>query len=310
MKTDGNQSQAVKLTRKKKKVITYTSLIGLAFVLPAVLLNLVFDWYPMLDGIRMSFYRWDGYSEGTFIGLDNFIEMFTKDDLFIRSIGNMLFFLVWSLILMIPTIIACVVMFRVKNQKRQFVYRVLICLPMVVPSMVFLLLWQVFIYDYRIGVLNQILEILGLASLKQVWLGQEKIARFSILFMQIPWVGANACLIYLGGLKSIPDSVWEACELDGVGPITKLLRFELPLIMGQFKLNLIGVLGGTITGYGSQLILAPNNLYVLVPGLHMYNEAFNSYRYGYSSAIGLVLFVVALVITLITMKFLKSEAID
>lgn len=291
----------------KRKRYKKTALMGLLFVAPAVIFSLTFDWYPMLDGIIKSFYNWNGYNEPTFVGLDNFKEIF-RDEVIWVSIKNMMFFLIGGLILMFPTMIASVVLFRIKNSKLQYRYRILFCIPMVVPGMVTTLMWQ-FMYNPQYGLFNKFFELIGRPEWQQTWLGDPNLVKWCLIFMGFPFVSTNAALIYLGGLKGIPDTVWEAAALDGVGPIRKFFSLEFPLILGQFKLNLIGCITGGITGYGAQLILTQGGpgFSSMVPGMYMYNSAFSGHRYGYASSIGLVLFAVSLCITLLTMKFLKSS---
>jgi raffinose/stachyose/melibiose transport system permease protein len=281
-------------------------LLGLAFVAPALLLNLVFDWYPMFDGIYRSFYRWDGYNTAVWVGLGNF-ERLLNDSVFRTALWNMAFFLVAAIVLMLPTIVASVVLFRIRHQRTQFVYRVLFCIPMVVPWLVIMLMWQ-FMYNPQYGLFNRLIEALGMPDLQQTWLGDSELVKWCLVFMGFPFVTTNAALIYLGGLKSVSESVWEAAALDGVGPVQKLLYLELPLIAGQFKLNLIGTITAAMTGYGTQLILTKGGpgFASMVPGLYMYLSAFKSQKYGYAAAIGLTLFLMSLVITLLSMKFFKD----
>jgi raffinose/stachyose/melibiose transport system permease protein len=282
-------------------------LMGLLFIAPAIIMNLIFDWFPMFEGLVRSFYKWDGYKTAKFIALDNFIDIF-KDDVFWTSMGNMLFFLVMALILMFPTVIASVILFRIRNLKAQYLYRVLFCIPMVVPWMVILLMWQ-FMYNPQYGLFNRGLEALGLEALKQTWLGNSDLVKWCLVFMGFPFVTTNAALIYLGGLKSVSDSVWEAGALDGVGPLSRFFYLEMPLITGQFKLNLIGAISAAITGYGVQLVLTKGGpgFASMVPGLYMYFSAFKSQKYGYASALGLVLFALSLLVTLATMRFIRNE---
>lgn len=282
-------------------------IIGILFVLPAVLFNIIFDWYPIAEGMIRSFYNWNGYSTPIFIGIDNFIEIFS-DKVFWVSCGNMIFFLVLALILMFPTIIASVVLFRVKNKRLQYIYRVLFCIPMVIPGVVLTLMWQ-FMFNVQYGLFNNLLDLFHLETWKQTWLADHDLVKWCIVFMGFPFVSTNAALIYQGGLKSISDSVWEAAALDGIGPLRKFFSLEFPLIVGQFKLNLIGVISGAITGYGTQLILTGGGpgFSSMVPGLYMYNAAFSAQRYGFSSAVGLILFMLSLSITLLSMKFLKNR---
>lgn len=291
--------------KRKRKFKTY--MIAYMFVLPALLFNLIFDWLPMLQGVVMSFFRWDGFRTPRFIGLKNF-EQILSDPVFWISVKNMVFFFVMGLVLMVPTILATIVLFRIKNKKTQYLYRILLCIPMVVPFMVVLLMWQ-FMYNPQYGFFNQLLEAIGLGGYQQTWLGNPALARWCVIFMGFPFISTNAALIYLGGLQSIDEGIWEAAQLDGITPFKKLIYLELPLIKGQFKLNLISVLVGGITGYTTQMVLTKGGpgFETLVPGLYMYNKAFGAKQYGYASAVGLLLFIISAAISLLTLKYLRSD---
>lgn len=295
-----------KVYRKKNRIRGI--FVGLLFILPAVLSNLIFDWIPMFDGIIKSFYTWTTKNpELKFVGLQNFIRVLT-DPQFHSSIRNMLFFLAANLILMLPNIICCVVLFRIKREKSKYVYRVLLCLQMVVPSLVFSLMW-IFILGYDFGAINNMIESLGFDRV--MFLGDPDLVKWTILLTGIPFVNANTALIYLGGLNGIDESVWEAAALDGVGPVRKFISLELPLITGQFKLNLIGVIGASITSYATQLIYWNASVHegIITPGLLMYFKAFpntGAPDYGYSYALGLILFIVSLTVSTVLMKLIKS----
>ena len=292
-----------------RKIFSYSALIGFLFVLPALASNIIFDWIPMLDGIYKSFFTWTNKNpELVFVGMGNFLRVL-KDPEFLASIQNMVFFLIANLLLMFPTIFFSVVLFRVKNDKNQYVYRVLTCLPMVVPGLVFTLMW-IFILGYDFGAINNLLVSMGYERI--MFLSNPAYIKWTILLTGIPFVSANTALIYLGGLNGISDSVWDASKIDGVGPIRKFFSLELPLILGQFKLNLIGVIGASITAYGTQLIYHNSAVHsgIITPGLLMYFKAFpntGAPDYGYSYALGLILFVVSLTISLLAMKFIKSD---
>ncbi|WP_308635448.1 carbohydrate ABC transporter permease [Paenibacillus silvisoli] len=278
------------------------------FVLPSIAMTLLFEYFPMFDGIYHSFYRWDGANLESFIGFDNFVRIF-QDPTFYVSLQNMLFFLVFGLILMFPTIVACIVLFRIKSSRLQYMYRVLFCVPMIVPGIVSLLIWK-FMYNPQIGFFNQLLTFIGLDDYAQLWLGDPVLAKWCILLMGFPFIQTIAALIYLGGLQSVDSHIWDAADIDGAGPIKRMIHVELPLMKGQFKLNLIGVLAGTVTGYGTQLVLTNGGpgFSTLVPGLYMYQRAFGGKtEFGYASAVGLVLFVISLLISIIAFKYIRSD---
>jgi ABC-type sugar transport system permease subunit len=282
--------------------------IAYLFVLPALVMTLLFDYYPIVSGMYRAFYRWDGANLEKFVGLANFEEILS-DSVFWISVRNMLVLLVAHVVLTAPTLVACIVLFRLRSERAQYLYRVLFCLPMIVPSLVTLLLWQ-FMYNPQIGFFNQLLAGIGLEKYQQLWLGDPNLALWCLIFMGFPWIGTIAALIYLGGLQSVDSAIWDAAKVDGVSPLRQALALELPLLKGQLKLNLIGAISATITGYGTQLVMTGGGpgFSTLVPGLYMYQKAFGgNTEFGYASAVGLLLFVIALIITMVTMKFIKSE---
>lgn len=143
------------------------------------------------------------------------------------------------------------------------------------------------------------------------WLGNRDLILPSLILWGFPWVGTVGVLIYLAGLQQISTDVYEAAQLDGVGPVGKLFQIELPLIMTQVRINLILMTIGTLTAYEFFLILlgqdgGPGNV-GMVPGLYMYRSAFVDLRYGYACAMGMVLFVIILLLTVIYQKYVKVE---
>jgi ABC-type sugar transport system permease subunit len=143
------------------------------------------------------------------------------------------------------------------------------------------------------------------------WLGNKYLILPALILWGFPWVGVVGVLIYLAGLQQISNDVYEAAELDGVGPIGKLFQIELPLIMTQVRINLIFMTIGTLTGYEFFLILlgpegGTENV-GMVPGLYMYNKAFLDNEYGYACALGMVLFVMILLLTIVYQRYVKVE---
>jgi ABC-type sugar transport system permease subunit len=143
------------------------------------------------------------------------------------------------------------------------------------------------------------------------WLGNQNLIIPSVIFWGFPWVGTVGVLIYLAGLSNISQDVYEAGELDGVGSVRKLFSIELPLILTQVRINLIFLTIGTITDYGFFLLLlgqdgGPGSK-GMVPGLHMYKSAFIDQRFGYACALGMILFVILLAITIIYQKYVRVD---
>jgi ABC-type sugar transport system permease subunit len=118
-------------------------------------------------------------------------------------------------------------------------------------------------------------------------------------------------LIYLAGLESIGREVYEAAELDGVGPIGKFFHIELPLVLTQVRVSIVLLIIGTIQGYGLQLLLLGSSGGPagrgMTPGLWMYNRAFIAGEFGYACAIGMILFVFIFVLTWLNHRCVRID---
>ncbi len=143
------------------------------------------------------------------------------------------------------------------------------------------------------------------------WLGHSKLAIPAVILWGFPWVGTVGVLIYLAGLQNISKEVYEAAELDGVGFWGKIFRIEVPLILTQIRINLIFMTIGTLGEFGFFLILfgdsgGPDNA-ALTPGLYMYQKAFFSGQYGYACALGMIMCLLILYITIIYQRHVKVD---
>lgn len=143
------------------------------------------------------------------------------------------------------------------------------------------------------------------------WLGNKDLVIPALIFWGFPWVGTVGVLIYLSGLQNIPQDVYEAAELDGVTPLGMIWYIELPLIMTQVRINLIFLTISTLVAYEMFLILlgpegGPGNK-GMVPGLYMFSSAFSEGRFGYACALGMVLFVIILLLTIVYQKYVRVE---
>jgi len=295
-------------------------------VLPAVVGALLFAYFPAVSGVYHSFFRWNGADLKFFVGLDNFTRALADPELGhgFKIIG---IFVLMNLFKMIPSMITAVCIHRLKSERSQYIYRVLFVVPMIIPGMVYLLIWK-FFYNPTVGLLNRFLDWSGLMHLlawidgifnwgvfavgqNPAWLGDKLLVIPSLILWGFPWVGVVGVLIYLSGLQNISQSVYDAGTIDGVGWFRKFSKIEFPLIMTQVRLNLIMMIIGTLQDYGLVLILlgatgGPEGV-ALVPGLLMYRQAFLQLFVGYACAIGLLLFAVIIILTIISNKFVRVE---
>jgi raffinose/stachyose/melibiose transport system permease protein len=280
-------------------------------VLPPLILVLVFNYYPILNGFIHIFYLWDGDMIEEFTGLSNIVKVLHDTDL-AKAFLTVGVFIVSNLFKMVIPILAAVVLHHVVSGRAGYLYRVMFVIPMVVPAMVGLLMWKYF-YEPNQGVLNEILRTCGILGPTEIiqWLSNEKLVIPSLIFAGFPWVGAFGVLIYLAGLQNIPEEIYEAAEIDGAGPLRIFSRIELPLIMTQVRINLILMMIGTVQSWeGIYLFVGesggPNGV-ATVPGLLVFREAFSRGYFGYGCAVGFLLFLVTLTLTFFNNKFVRTE---
>ncbi len=283
-----------------------------AFLIPAFVLFVLFEYWPTILVFKEAFYDWDGFRINNYIGLANFKELI-HDPVFVQSLKNILLILLFYLTIpfMVPIIVAETI-YNLVSERAQKFWRVFMLIPTIVPFLVVLLLWQ---YLYNPvpgeGFLNNVLHFFGYAP--QPWLSSPKTALWSYIFIEFPWAAGQAgtyMLIYLAGLQSIPQDVVDASRLDGASTWTRIFRIDLPLIMGQIKLIAILTVIQTLQRYVGIYVLTngeggPANS-TMVPGVYLFQKAFDSHRLGYASAVGLVMFLFILTLTLVNQFLIKT----
>lgn len=288
-------------------------LFGYLWLMPAFLLVCVFSLYPAICALLLSFT--DGGTANAFnslatnfSGFANFGKLFV-DTVFWRSCLNLVIFIVTGLILGNTAAFALAeLIHNLKSKRCSGIYRFIFILPMLVPSMVNMLIWTKIVFSpFESGLINTVLnQMFGLP--KQGWYEQENLAMLSMILTGFPWVSGTSFLIYLAGLNNIPESVYEALELDGAGTFKRIFYVDIPLLQSQIKYFLMmGIIGG-MQSFSMQLEFTKGgpNYATTVPGYYMYEKAFYSGEFGYAAAIGFFIFIVTLVLTIINNKFVKS----
>ncbi len=278
------------------------SRLAFLFLLPTFFFILVFSYYPAFSAIYHAFTNWDGMVPATWVGLQNFQSLFTDPE-FTTSIANVAKLTAFSMALAvtIPLSVARLIM-GVKGARWRFAYRLCFILPFVVPQVVLILVWQ-FIYAGTV-VLNQLLGSMHLNALQQDWLGNPALALYAVMAMGFPYVDGFGLLIYTAGLQAIPAEMREAAAVDGAGSLRIFFAVEIPQIYGQLRLMWVLAIINTVQNFTQILILTQGGpgYSTMVPGVVMYQYAFTNQQFGRASAIGTVLFIVTLALTILNLR--------
>lgn len=286
----------------------------MAYVLlfPTMVLLVLFSYYPIGISFSRAFTNWSVdksiLADIDFIGLDNFINMF-KGGNFLIGMKNMVLLIVTGLIktLTVPLAVAWLV-FNIKGERRKFLHRFLFVLPIVVPGVVGALTW-LRIYDPSTGLINNLLGVMHLEQLQRVWLGDEKLAIWAIIFMGFPFIGAMAFLVFYGGLINIGKELEESAMIDGASRFRIFKDIQYPLLKSQRNILILLCIIGNIQDFNSIFIMTnggPGNS-TYVPALELYLNVARSGQYGYASAMGVVLTIFTIVVTMVSNQLTKEK---
>ena len=285
-------------TKRKLNITPYIWLIA-----PVAIVAL-FCIYPAIMAIIRSFMDWSP-SSSKWVWFENYTELFS-DKLFGKGFLNMSILMVFNMFFSnFMTLLLAELLFNFALKGVEKKFRYLFLLPALVPGMVNVLLWKnVILSGTEEGLFNIVLGWL-VDMEPSAWYFDKTKVLMSIILTNFPWVGGVSFLIYYAGLQAIPESVYEAASLDGITPFKRVFSIDLAYLVGQIKYFLIiGIING-VQVYDIQLILgfSPIDASSTVPGYLLYHYTFGSPpRYGYAAAIGVVLFVITLVLTIISNK--------
>ena len=274
--------------------------IGILFAMPWILGFLIFMLYPILASLFYSFTNYSVLRPPKMIGIANYQEL-AGDKVFIQSLTNTIYYLVGSVPLGAVVAIALAMLLNTKV-KGMALYRTLFFLPSLVPmvALATLFMW-VFNGDY--GLLNSFLRGVGFKTVPP-WMSDPTWAKWTLILIST-WGCGQAMVIYLAALQDVPVSLYEAAELDGAKLWQKTKNVTLPMISPVILFNVVmGMIGAL------QVFAVP---YVMFPGgaparstyfftSYLFDNAFQYQRMGFACAIGWVMFVITLILTLISIK--------
>ncbi len=275
-------------------------------LLPAIITIALWQYYPLLRGILMAFEDYHVTGGGKFVGLENFADVLFDDEFWYSMWVAIKYSLIYMTFGFTAPIILAILLQEVPKGK--ILYRTIYYLPAVITGLVVIFLWKTF---YKpTGLLNQILNFIGITS-NRAWLQDPKTALICCIIPVI-WAGMGpGCLIYLAALKTVPDDLYEAANIDGAGIWKKIIHITLPSIKALIIINFVGAFiasfqsanfilamtgGGPYTPYGA----------TEVAGLHIFYTAFFYLKFGIATAMAWILGLMLIGFTLIQLRRLRN----
>ena len=277
-------------------------LVSVLWTAPALLFYLLFALVPMLIALYLSFTRWNGLTQATWIGLQNWTTLFSDPvtgHALLLTIGMMI--LCWIIQTPISLLLG---VFMAGMQRYRAVLSVFYFLPLLFSTVAIGMTW-VSILDPNFGPLDAILHAIGLSALAKGWLGDPSLA-FYVVVALVSWqfIPFHA-LLYLGGVRQIPNELYEAAGLDGIGRGGKFFLITLPQLKYTIITSTTLILTGSLTYFDLIWVTTgggPGYATRILP-LQMYITAFQNDTVGYGSALAVLLAVIGIVLSLILLRF-------
>lgn len=276
--------------------------VGLLYIAPWLLGFLVFQLYPFGASLIYSFTNYSITNVPEFVGLDNYVTMFTKDNNFYKSLSTTLAYVFISVPMKLIFALMVALLLNVKL-KLVNLYRTLFYLPSILGGSVAVsILWR-FLF-MKEGMVNRFLDLLHLPAIN--WLGSPKIALFTLSLLSV-WQFGSSMVLFLAGLKQVPAELYEAGRVDGASKFRMFFTITLPLITPIVFFNIIMQLVNAFQDFTGAFVVTNggpmNSTYLFA--LKLYDEGFKFYKMGYASALSWILFLLILVVTVIIFKTSK-----
>lgn len=281
----------------------------LLFLLPALFVFIVFFVYPVLSSFYYSLTDWNGISPAAnYVGLDNFIRIFTDRDVSRALIVTITFSLT---VTVVQNGLGLLLALALDGPARtSAILRVLFLIPTMISALAVGNIWN-YLYDPNFGAINGALSQIGLQRLTQDWLGNPRIALFSVIAAHVwQWVGMSM-IIYLAGLQGISSDVQEAATIDGVNAWQRFTNITFPLIAPSFTINVVLAMIGTFKVFDIVFVMTgggPGGATDTLSTL-LYSEAFKSSQFGYGTAIGVLMFIFILALSVIQIRILVGREV-
>ncbi|MEZ4620518.1 MAG: sugar ABC transporter permease [Caldilineaceae bacterium] len=276
---------------------------GYIFAVPWILGLIIFWGGPILASLYFSFTNYEIIGTPKWVGVDNYIRAFSKDDLFWDSLGRTFAFTGAYVPL---TIFGALLLAVLLNQKLvgTNVYRSVFFVPHLVPAVALAVVW-IYLLQPRLGPINQVLRNIGIDN-PPAWLASRDTALYSVIMINV-WaaVGGNTMLIFLAGLQGVPQELYEAADIDGAGPWNKFRNVTVPLLTPTIFFNLVLAIIGALKVFTTALVATQGgpSYATWFFALHIYTEAFQYFRLGYGSALAWVLAIILMIFTFVQVQY-------
>jgi len=294
-----------RLSLENKYTIT-----GFGFLLPAIIIYLLFMGYPLYRTFALSLTSWSGFGDAKFIGMKNFLTMI-KDTTFLLALKNTVLFAVGSSLfcVLIGLFLAWLNLYM-RRLEGQFFRTIMFAPSMIAPTITGLLF--LFIFTEDIGLINNILRVFGLEEWTKSWLTNMETVKPVIIISTVWRQFGLVMVLCFAGLQGIPNDVIESARLDGASDGRIFRRIMVPLIKPQIELSMMFTMLGGLKIYDSVVSLTgggPARQTVVLP-MWIIENAYTYSKFGYASALSVAFIVVVLIFIIFLRLVFRGESYE
>ncbi|MCJ8012560.1 sugar ABC transporter permease [Paenibacillus sp. KQZ6P-2] len=290
-------------------VLKVSRLTIAAFVLPSLIIYIGIVFVPIIVSMYSGLLDWNGIGDPKFIGLENFKNLFFHDPVFWPAVKRTLMFAVFSMA-EIPIALLVAILLKRYIRRPNFLVSSYF-LPVILSVVIVGQLWKTIYNPASMGgMLNQVLEAIGLGSWTHSWLTDPSVAMYSLYFVALWQYLGYHTLIQYTGILNVPEEIYEAARIDGAEGFTADRYITFPNIIPIFKISIVLAFIGSLQSFDMIMVMTgggPAHATDVI-STHMYNMSFLSMKYGYGSSIATFLVILCLFATfLINLLFNKLE---
>ncbi len=279
----------------------------LIFMLPATILFLGIIIIPIFESAYFSLLDWDGINKSTFVGVQNYVELFTsKQDNVLLTIKNAFLLALLSVFIQLPLALGLALLISRKVKGERF-FITIYFIPVLLSTVVIGQLFNKFYYPTNSGLLNMALTKIGIIDKAVAWAGDDKTALAAVFVPQLwQFVGYHMLLMY-AGVKSVSPDVIEAATIDGATDWQISSKIIIPLLKPVIKICVIFAVTGSLKAYDIVFVMTKGNYGSEVPSTLMVKQTFDHGRYGYGSSVAMIIIFLCFFFAILIKKCFKTE---
>jgi multiple sugar transport system permease protein len=296
----------IKKTKRKIGLKKQEARLGWLFVTPALIGFTIFTFGSILRSLYYALTDWNLLTTPKFVGIKNFIEIF-KDKYFYKYMGNTFYFVIILVpsVLVISLILAVVINNKTKGMNVW--YRVALFLPSITSTVAVSMVW-LWIFNPSMGILNNFLSAVGIHN-PPMWLNSTSWSKPALIIMRIWQMSGYYMIMFLSGLQTIPENLYEAAEVDGATKLQRFFKVTIPMLSNTTFIVIILLVIESFNMFESIFIMTSGGPLGSTSTImyYIYEKAFTNYEMGYASALAWIFFVIILIFTLIQYRFRNEQ---